>query len=353
MPANRLLVFLFACFAGFISATAQQRIIVSPIVGESIDSLEKVKYHLFPYFSTATYEMGEFYKYPDSSISLRVKRKDGLTDERSISKNELLWIHNMIEDQNSVHIRKMNRREVFYISADAGIGFNGPSQNLYVNTTSYMGYYVDQVVYGSFGKGLNFTGSLGYMITRNVGAELGLGYLNADKEEFFRKDERNNSLNNQKIGVSMWRIMPQMKLSTSGDRFKFYLKQGLIIGVFPRVSVLETYVAPGYYTGVTQTTILTAEETGNISWGAISSAGVSCKLKGRLYLTAEMRMISQSYSPAKGEVKDVFVDGVSQPILYKTVTFQDEHDSRDRVTALRFYYSLNSVGLNIGLHIFL
>ena len=76
-------------------------IIVSPIVGEVIDSLEKKQYNLFSYYSNAEFHAAQFMQKPDGSIILKAVMKDGGIKETPISKNEFLWARKLIEPKSN------------------------------------------------------------------------------------------------------------------------------------------------------------------------------------------------------------------------------------------------------------
>ena len=46
-----------------------------------------------------------------------------------------------------------------------------------VESGSSVNISIEENVYGSLGKGLNFGGAIGYMFNKNIGAELGINYL--------------------------------------------------------------------------------------------------------------------------------------------------------------------------------
>jgi hypothetical protein len=58
-------------------------------VGESIDQSEKIKYHLFTFWSDTAFDHAEFIMQSDSSILLVGTMKNGTIDERKCTKESL------------------------------------------------------------------------------------------------------------------------------------------------------------------------------------------------------------------------------------------------------------------------
>ncbi|MFI5203842.1 MAG: hypothetical protein ACHQF2_05045 [Flavobacteriales bacterium] len=62
---------------------------IHPLVGTVIDSTEKVKYHLFPYWKKENFKQASFYRQADSSVVLVGTMKNDSTIQLSFSKQDL------------------------------------------------------------------------------------------------------------------------------------------------------------------------------------------------------------------------------------------------------------------------
>ena len=100
-------IFLFLIFYYTLHATAQNRdtVIISPKVGAVIDSIEKVSYRIFPYFSSKNFISAILFLEKDSSISIEAHLKPDSIVEKKISKTELEWIKSMVENE---YVKKAN-----------------------------------------------------------------------------------------------------------------------------------------------------------------------------------------------------------------------------------------------------
>lgn len=87
--------FLTAFVLSIVTIQAQiyaQRIVLHEVVGECIDSSEKVKYHLFPFWMNSHFDHAEFYRNTDSTMFIVGTMKDGSLDTVTCSQEEL--VHN-------------------------------------------------------------------------------------------------------------------------------------------------------------------------------------------------------------------------------------------------------------------
>jgi len=93
---KKKLLTLFVLLGGFI-CRAQDTITISPIVGNVIDLVEKKEHHILPYYSLQLFNWAVFIRNADSSITLKSMLKLDSAVEKSINKEELAWIKNLIE----------------------------------------------------------------------------------------------------------------------------------------------------------------------------------------------------------------------------------------------------------------
>ncbi|MBF9238422.1 hypothetical protein I2I05_13535 [Hymenobacter sp. BT683] len=74
-------------------------LVVSPAVGEVIDGTEKARYGLFPLYAADTYQEAQFVRAlsPDSTITLRIRLRDGRQVDRPSMLAEFLAVRDVIE----------------------------------------------------------------------------------------------------------------------------------------------------------------------------------------------------------------------------------------------------------------
>lgn len=72
-------------------------IIISQVVGEKIDSIEKRYYHLFPFYTSKEFLSAQFFQRADSSIFLKADMKDGETRTLVFSKTDFIKTKEIIE----------------------------------------------------------------------------------------------------------------------------------------------------------------------------------------------------------------------------------------------------------------
>jgi hypothetical protein len=89
--------FILLFFSCFSKAQQADTITISPIVGNVIDSAEKVQNHIFPYYSPKIFIRAIFIRNADSSITLKARLKPDSIAEKNITKQEYDWIKSMIK----------------------------------------------------------------------------------------------------------------------------------------------------------------------------------------------------------------------------------------------------------------
>ena len=76
-------------------------LVINPRVGPSVDSMEKVKYQLFPEYSSETFKGAMFMKMPDKTLEQWVYLKDGSVDKQTITKEEYSELKSAIRNSGS------------------------------------------------------------------------------------------------------------------------------------------------------------------------------------------------------------------------------------------------------------
>jgi len=97
-----LLILLFISYQGF-AQDSLQIISIHDTLGQEVDSLEKRRYRLFPYYSSKDFHSAQLFLMSDSSYILRVTMKDDSIQNRPMGKKELTATTNRINSMIGVY----------------------------------------------------------------------------------------------------------------------------------------------------------------------------------------------------------------------------------------------------------
>lgn len=109
-------------------------LIVSSKVGKTIDLQEKKKYSILTYIVTATFDSAQFLQFPDSSIIIRIWKKDGKTIDRPSSNYQFLSTRELLEGKSEEYVKKITAKidydsndtnSVYIITMQDGTILNG------------------------------------------------------------------------------------------------------------------------------------------------------------------------------------------------------------------------------------
>jgi len=270
----------------------------------------------------------------------------------------------------------MNKTVKFLLLTIAFFGLNNVfAQGLYINFNSGYGFkagaeYIDyynfqnsvrgttsityEQVFVSLGQGVNFDGSLGFMLNKNIGMELGLSYLFGTKNK--AKKEYNDGYTDYSLSSDMLRIIPSLVISSDANGLNPYAKLGLVVG---KGSILYEYID----NDDGDITTLKQKLYGGTALGIKSAIGLSFSLQDNLSLFSEVQMINMSYSPLKGTIIEATENGQDQlpemSVRDKEIVFLDTYtwnllefppDTQPR-EELKQRFPFGSVGLNFGLRL--
>jgi hypothetical protein len=248
-----------------------------------------------------------------------------------------------------------------YINADAGYGFpaapylmaeNSTSNTIETNTT-----YDYEIVKGSgsFGKGVHAGAIIGYMLTENIGAELGIGYLFGGKitSTHDYHGDNNSGTSESTLSAKMLRFIPALKVTVGNGNIKPYMRTGLVIGMAGKIK-------SNYKTTILETIEREGEYTGGISLGFAGALGADFKLNNNIGIFAEIGIITQSWAPKKSEITKLTINGQDRlddlttndrEIEYvDSYTFYFENTDMDSPSQeLKTYFPFSSVGGNVGI----
>jgi outer membrane protein W len=169
-------------------------------------------------------------------------------------------------------------------------------------------------------KGSNFGGALGYMFTKNIGAELGFSYLMTGNTKAKSDITTAYSGNNTPIetdrsySAGMLRIVPTLVIVGGLGKVDPYAKLGFLVG---HTSMKLNY---NYKEGG----VVTSEQyklNGGRALGAYTAVGVKYNIKGRMSIFLDVNMVNISYAPTKCVLVERNVDGVD---LLPTMTVKQK-----------------------------
>ncbi len=223
---------------------------------------------------------------------------------------------------------------------------------------------------GSFGKGMQFTGALGYQFTESISGELGLSYLSGSKIKSIYKSTNNSSSANSNyksemiIQGSVFRCMPTLRFTVGEGKTKAYMKAGAVIGLTNKLKTSSSSVYTfndfsGLYSDYTESQTA-GEYKGNMSLGFTAALGLVFKLSESVGFFTEVNMITQSWAPKKYSVTKSTSNGEDQLPGMKTEDKETEfvdsytegeyHDENTPTKELKFHIPFSSIGLQVGLH---
>ncbi len=248
----------------------------------------------------------------------------------------------------------------FFVEVDAGYGFSNASQEIDYNsvtndngtTTSWS----DELIAGSFGKGINMGLNLGYMFNENFGAGLNMNYLMGATYEFSYSYTAvgYNSSTTGTYKANMTRIMPSLIVQGSGE-IAPYARLGIVLGMGSKVVYDEDYSNSN---GDTEKYIYEVNE--GLAMGTSAEVGVNVKFSENLSFIACLRGVNMNWSPNHGVLTTYNVNGIDVlPLLTtrdKEAVYLDEVSGTSPSTPnesqpdeqLRFYLPFSSIGFNIG-----
>jgi len=241
-----------------------------------------------------------------------------------------------------------------YLSINTGYGFSVGTQNigtiLYANDGSNTTIYSQKDF--SFGKGFNFGGTVGYMLNKNIGTEMGISYLNSVKTRFNSSYETGTQVIDFSSG--MFRISPSIVIVSGMNGINPYARFGAIIG--------SGFITENdKFTANENSSTSTLKLNGGIAVGLTASLGVKYKFKGKISVFGELDMVNMSYAPTKGEITAFSIDGTDRLATLKprerftdflesfTVNSGQPASDNEPGKSLLQKYPFGSFGINIGL----
>jgi hypothetical protein len=255
-----------------------------------------------------------------------------------------------------------------YAGVNIGYGLGVPAYGLGSSTeVTSTGDTKNTLEKGSYGQGLNFGLTGGYMFNENIGAELGISFLMGSKQEFtassFDFDTASSTITTNEgtitlDDIKMIRLNPAIKL-TFGDEVRPYLRLGIILGLgtgYTRMEEMVTTVSGTFFNDTIISEML-SEYKGGAAFGFNSAFGVDFNLSDNLVLFGELSFSSVSWAATESKVTKLEIDGVDyienadpDDLITK---YEDEYTVSTSATgsqkALKTYRPFGNFGISAGL----
>jgi hypothetical protein len=203
--------------------------------------------------------------------------------------------------------------------------------------------------------------SLGYRLNDDLSIEVLGSYIRGLRS--VNHETTNNWRYKSEFSGNAFRISPKVSMNVfSKFRTQLYVKLG---GVFDWAKFYyhQTVFNDGLdYLSIKEGSVSYCYSK-SLSFGLSADIGVRIKLTDRVSIVGELSFVRQSHSPAKGELIKYTIDGnsklagFSEIPYYSQIEFSDRSEwfyctSSDKGKPQKLYqreYSLNSVGLKVGL----
>jgi len=239
-----------------------------------------------------------------------------------------------------------------YVSANLGFGFPMSSQDIegFMNETSGSNSTTREQIFMSFGKGLNFGGTFGYMFNKNVGAELGISYLMGGKTK--ATDDYSDGKTDYSFSGKMLRFVPAIVITAGSEGLNPYARFGFVIGKASLKQEFEDNDDGDITKGK-------LKYSGGMSFGVNAAVGAMFSLNDKMSFFAELNSVNMSYSPNKAEFTELTYNGTD--MLPDLTTSMKEIEFVDEITTsstpspdsephkeLKQKMPFGSIGINFG-----
>jgi opacity protein-like surface antigen len=165
------------------------------------------------------------------------------------------------------------------------------------------------------GGGFNAGLAVGYMLSDNIGLELGVNYFFGLNKKIHYSDTYGNTTDevDVKMSGSMLQLVPALVITPNLEKLNPYARLGMIVGILPSVveKVNATYTT-GNPTKATTEEVYKEKNSGGVAMGFTAAVGATLKLSEKFDFFGELMFNGITYAPTKGKVKEWTVDGADQ-----------------------------------------
>lgn len=222
----------------------------------------------------------------------------------------------------------------------------------------------------SLGKGLNFDGTLGFKIVKNIALEMKLSFL-------FGSDVKSSNVNiydnvfpnyrferNTSYNAKMLRFNPSIIINSGIESINPYVRIGLVFGV-GNIKIIQDEIDYNPNLAYDEIEHLHAEVKLNegLAFGYNASIGLEKELSKTISIFAEINFLSLNYAPVKGTLDVLEINGhsltsklsknekVTEYVDEFSSTFfeSDEFDKNEVKVDLKTTFPFSSIGINLGI----
>jgi len=219
-----------------------------------------------------------------------------------------------------------------YFTAGIGYGFSIPG----ITSGSQMPYTYNASG-ATLGRGITYGFNIGHMVNKTAGIDLEVWYVAGSTFKFDGTDSSGNKLNLNFKGGTL-RVMPALKVNW-GNRNKFFLKLGPLLGIANSITVEETHTVSSA-SGATE--YLTENKfQGGSSIGWMGAVGVDFSAKDSISFFIEANLYRQIYEP--GELTVTAAGG--SPESFTLVDNPNPHNPNEKQ---KLSFPFSNIGINAG-----
>lgn len=216
--------------------------------------------------------------------------------------------------------------------ADLGFAFGFGAGTQRITSTASGGNITG--VYGSYGEGIRFGATGGYMFNKNFGAQFGFTYL-------IGKSFDGDGQNNAKINAtgSGFLFVPGFIVSTGMDKIDPYARLGIALGFVKQTTKITGPNLEQEYVS-----------SGGIALGILSGIGATFNITRMFSIYGEFTVLSLTQNPSTLEVTKDMQNGQTGPNQGKKFDYKDTFDQNNQNpnTQLSVRNPFGSVGITIG-----
>jgi Outer membrane protein beta-barrel domain len=203
----------------------------------------------------------------------------------------------------------------------------------------------------ALGKGVNFGATIGTMLHKNIGLELGLGYLIGGKSKIGEIDGANYSTYD--FSGNFLNIKPSLMLQLPLKDMSVYSK----FGVLATIGNVNTHAEEKDGNSLN---VLHLKSSGGFGLGFTSALGLNLRMNNQTSLLLEINNTNATFSPAKDEAVEFTMNGANKLGDLNTSQKETEYVSKLVQTntspsasaprqELKPAYALGNTSFNIGL----
>jgi hypothetical protein len=244
------------------------------------------------------------------------------------------------------------------LGIEAGYGFPWAGDEISEGSVMFTGGQSSEIeaINWSYGAGKNYSISFSHFLTSSLEAKCIVSYL--DGSTVVRTIRFSNSSSFHYHRSNAFWISPSFVFNLGKKRIRPYVYTGFMFGFSPNIVHTNNTFTNG------KSTETEYVFSGGSVYGISSGIGIKFYLKKntKWYFGSEVRLVSASYGPKKGELVRYYIDGTDvlnfisineKKVVYKDRYIEDlsvpDNPNEPAIFSRRFY-PFSSLGLNIGIY---